>query len=117
EDFNAMAHVARRIGRNEYRLDAIIFDQLLKRWVRFRAAANFCQLLTAVGEQIANRDDFDVRVILETEFSAKLADAIADDSDSNFAIGHWLPTFGNIRVLGRLFEPLDWFLFRAGRLR
>ena len=87
-----MPDMARRVGRDEDRFDAVVFDEFFERRIGLRAATRFGQLGAAIWNQIADRHDFDIRMILKTKRGAEFANTIPNDADANFAIGDRLPT-------------------------
>ena len=97
--------VAGRIGGHKDRFDRIVLDHLFQRRIGLFALALLGQCLAAVGKQIADRDHFDVRVMLQRELRAKSADAVADDPHADLAIGNRLPG-GLPRLSLLLFETL-----------
>ena len=83
--------VAGRVGGDEHRLDRVVLDHLLARRIGLFAAAGLCQRGTARGNQIRDRDHLDVRVVLETERRAELAQAVSGDADADLPVGKRLP--------------------------
>ncbi len=116
QDLEAVPRMAGGIGRNEYRLDAVVFDHVLQRRISLAATADSGQLRATVRKKIAHRHHLHIRVVLEAELRPELADAIAGDANPNFAIGNGPPAFRGQRVLGRPLKSLDRFLLGKGRL-
>ena len=117
EHLDAVPRVAGSIGGHEDRLDPVVFDQFLERGIGLRAPGSLGQPGTAIGNQVADRHHLDVRVVLEAERGAELADAVADQPHANLAVGDRLPAFGGIRGGGRLLESLNHLLLGPGRRR
>src|SRR5690349_25145668 len=112
EHLDTMSRVARCVGRNKYRLDAIVLNQLFERRIRFRTTADLRQFLTAVREQIAYCDDVDVWMVLETKLRTELADAVPNDARTDLAVGNRFPAFGKVWIFGGFLEALDRILCR-----
>ena len=75
--------------------------------ISLRTSAGGSQPGATVGNQVADGHHLHVRMILESKISAKLANAIPNDADPNFAVGNRLPTFRSMRIHRRSFKPLD----------
>ena len=82
-DFHAVPRVTRRVRRDEDRLDALVEDELLERLIGLVAATRPHQPGASLGDQVADGDDLDVRVILEAELGAELTRAETDDAEAN----------------------------------
>ena len=67
QHLDAMPGVAGRVGRHEDRLDRVVLDHLFQRRIRLLAAARLGQPGAAVGNQIADGHDLDVRMVLKAE--------------------------------------------------
>ena len=91
ENFARVVAVARRVGRDKDRFDGIVFNHLFERFVSLFALARFCETVAAFREEIADGDDFDVRVILQAELRAKLAQAESDDTHFELLVGKRFP--------------------------
>lgn len=97
----------RRADLRDSKTSQVVFDQFFQRRIRRVATARLGQRSsTAVAKQIADRGHRDVGMILETERGAKPADAIADDTDSQLAVGDGLPTARSVRIVRRRFQSL-----------
>ena len=98
EDLDAVVGVTRCVGCHKDGFDRIVLDQLFERFIRLFATAVRGQPGTTIREQVADRDDLDVRVILKTKCGAKMAKAVTDDPDPNLTVGLRFPygTFINI---------------------
>ena len=90
--------VGRSVGGAEDGLDRIVLDHLFQRRVRLFAFRLSGHVGTAVREQIADRDQFDVGMILEVERQTELADAVADDPDPDLAVAEGLPLLRSVVV-------------------
>jgi hypothetical protein len=55
--------------------------------------------LAPLGNQIADRNDFDIRVILEAKGCTKAAYTIAHDPDANLSFGDRLPCLLRLLLL------------------
>ena len=91
EHLDAVPGVARGVGGHEDGLDRVVLDQLFQRRIGLLAAAGLGQLRAAVGNQVADGRHRDVRMVLEAERRAELADAVADDAHADLAVGDRLP--------------------------
>jgi hypothetical protein len=91
EHFDAVLRVVGGVGRYEDRLDCPVLDQLLQRVIGLVAAAGLHQAVSPLGDQVADRDDLDVRMVLEAEVGAEPAHAVTDDPDADLAVGDRLP--------------------------
>jgi hypothetical protein len=116
EHFNAMAWMTRRIRRDEHSFNAIIFNHFLQRRVGFRTAACFRQCRAAIGDKIAYRYDFDVRMVLEPKCRTKLAKTVPSDPDADFALGYSVPAFRSVWILLCLLETLNGLLLRNSQV-
>jgi len=86
QDLDAMPRMAGSVGRNEYRLDVVVFDQFLQRRISLAATADSGQLRATVGKKIAHRRHLHIRVVLEPELRPELAHPVAGNANANFAI-------------------------------
>ncbi len=99
EHLDAMPRVAGGVGGHEDRLDLRVFDQLFERVIRLAASAGLHQAVSPLGDQVADRDDLDVGMVLETELGPELAHAVPDDADADLAVGDRLPSLARSRLL------------------
>jgi hypothetical protein len=74
-------------------LDGIVLDHLFQGWVRlftFRLLGHFG---APVAEQITDRNQLDVGMMLEAELQAELTNTMADNSNPDLAVAKGLPDF------------------------
>jgi hypothetical protein len=83
-------------------LDGIVLDHLLQRWVGLRTFRLQRHIGATIRKQITDRNQFDVGMILKLEFKAELAQAMADNSDSNLTVGIGFPHLRFVDVGFRL---------------
>src|SRR3954466_9473499 len=93
QHLRAMPRVTRSVRRHKYRFDRIIFHQFFERGIGLLRSASLGQPGASVWHQVTDRHHLDVRMILKTKGSAKLANAKSNDANLDFTIRHWLPTF------------------------
>jgi len=105
--------VRRRVGGAIDRLDRVVLHHLFQRRIGLPALRQPRHLLAAIREQVADRDQLDVGVMLEAEGQAELADAVADDPHADLAVAEGLPLLRPIIVGPGLVEAGD----LAGLLR
>ena len=72
EHLDAVPGVAGSIGRHEHGLDAVVLDHFLERGIGLLAPGSLGQPGATIGNQVADRHDLDVRVVLEAERRAEL---------------------------------------------
>ena len=109
EHLDAVPGMARRVGRDEHRLNAVVLHEFLERRIGLRTAGRLGEIGAAVGEQVADRDDLDVRVVLKAEGRGELAEAVADQSDADLAVGDRHPVLRRVGVFRSLLEARDHF--------
>ena len=102
-----MASMARSVGGDKNRFDAIVFQELFQRGISPRASAGQGKVPTAVRQKIADRDHFNIGVILKPELGGKFAETISDETDTNSAIRNRSPLLGGVRIRGLFFKSLD----------
>ena len=91
ERLDAMPRMARRVSRDEHRFYPVVLDQFLQRRVRFLAATGLRQPGATIRNQIADRDDLHIRMILKTKGRAESAHAITDDAHAQRAVIGQMP--------------------------
>ncbi len=107
EHVDAVPGVAGGVGGHEDGLDRVVLDHFFKGRVGLLAAAGLGQLGAAIGEQVADGRDRDVRMVLEAERRAEAADAVADDADAQLAIGDRRPFPREVWALSAFRQSLE----------
>src|SRR5262249_11996772 len=69
------------------------------------------QFGASIGKQIADGDNFHVRMILKSKLGCKSTNAMTNEPDSDFTVGNWLPTPRAFRSFRNLFKSLNGLFF------
>jgi len=90
---DAVTCVARRISGDKYRLYSFVLDHFFQRLIRLVTPAGLHQRIAPLADQITDRYNVNIRMILKAEGRPEAAYAVADNSDAHLPRRNWLPFF------------------------